>query len=162
MNIVTLGGDILRQKAVPVTDIDKEIAHFSHEMLVAMHRNKGIGLAGPQVGALQRIFVVHIEGDIPRVFINPSIIKTSHELITLEEGCLSIPGIYADVRRPEYITIQAWNEKGHPITLDADGLLARVIQHEYDHLEGILFIDRLSEVKKKRIITQFEKNNRVK
>ncbi|MFQ3547068.1 MAG: peptide deformylase, partial [Termitinemataceae bacterium] len=120
----------------------------------------GIGLAGPQVGLLQRIFIVHIEGETPRVFINPTIIGTSPEQSQYEEGCLSIPGMYADVNRPEKITIQAWNERGRPFTLDAEGLLARVIQHEYDHLEGVLFIDRLSELKRKRLIALYEKKMR--
>jgi peptide deformylase len=98
-----------------------------------------------------------VEKDVPRVFINPSIIETSEELVKYEEGCLSIPGLYADVIRPKTVRIQAWNEKGRPFTLTADGILARVILHEYDHLEGTLFIDRISEVKRNRILAKLAK-----
>jgi len=155
-----LGHEVLRQKALPVQDINDEIAALVKEMRETMYAGRGIGLAGPQVGLLQRIFVVHIEGDIPRVFINPSIIQTSPELTEYEEGCLSIPGLYGEVKRPEAVRIQAWNERGRPFTLDAEGLLARVIQHEYDHLEGILFIDRLSEPKRKKLLALYDKKLR--
>jgi peptide deformylase len=129
-------------------------------MIETMHRGRGIGLAGPQVGLLQRIFVVQVDGESPRVFINPTIIGTSPEISQYEEGCLSIPGLYAELTRPEKVTVQAWNERGRPFTLDAEGLLARVIQHEYDHLEGVLFIDRLSEPKRKRLLTIYDKKMR--
>lgn len=160
MQIYTLGHEVLRQKALPVQDINDEIAALVKEMRETMYAGRGIGLAGPQVGLLQRIFVVHIEGDIPRVFINPSIIQTSPELTEYEEGCLSIPGLYGEVKRPEAVRIQAWNERGRPFTLDAEGLLARVIQHEYDHLEGVLFIDRLSEPKRKKLLALYDKKLR--
>lgn len=160
MEIITLGNDVLRQKALPIQDIDSQVKALAQQMIETMHQGRGIGLAGPQVGLLQRIFVVHIDGESPRVFINPTIIGTSPELSQYEEGCLSIPGLYADVTRPEKITVQAWNERGRPFTLDAEGLLARVIQHEYDHLEGVLFIDRLSEPKRNRLLTQYDKKMR--
>lgn len=160
MEIITLGNDVLRQKALPIQDIDSQVKVLAQQMIETMHQGRGIGLAGPQVGLLQRIFVVHIDGESPRVFINPTIIGTSPELSQYEEGCLSIPGLYADVTRPEKITVQAWNERGRPFTLDAEGLLARVIQHEYDHLEGVLFIDRLSEPKRNRLLTQYDKKMR--
>lgn len=160
MQIYTLGHEVLRQKALPVQDINDEIAAIVKEMRETMYAGRGIGLAGPQVGLLQRIFVVHIEGDIPRVFINPSIIQTSPELTEYEEGCLSIPGLYGEVKRPEAVRIQAWNERGRPFTIDAEGLLARVIQHEYDHLEGVLFIDRLSEPKRKKLLALYDKKLR--
>jgi peptide deformylase len=160
MEIITLGNDVLRQKALPIQDIDAQVKALAQEMIETMHRGRGIGLAGPQVGLLQRIFVVQIDGDSPRVFINPTIIGTSPEISQYEEGCLSIPGLYADVTRPEKVTVQAWNERGRPFTLDAEGLLARVIQHEYDHLEGVLFIDRLSEPKRNRLLTLYDKKMR--
>jgi peptide deformylase len=160
MEIITLGNEVLRQKALPIQDIDAQVKALAQEMIETMHRGRGIGLAGPQVGLLQRIFVVQIDGDSPRVFINPSIIGTSPEISQYEEGCLSIPGLYADVTRPEKVTVQAWNERGRPFTLDAEGLLARVIQHEYDHLEGVLFIDRLSEPKRNRLLTLYDKKMR--
>ena len=160
MEIITLGNDLLRQKAEPVKPIGEEYKKIAAEMIDALHEGKGVGLAGPQVGLMKRIFVVHVDRDIPRVFINPAIIMTSQEQIKYEEGCLSIPGIYADVIRPESIRVQAWNERGRPFTLDADGILARVILHEYDHLEGTLFIDRLSEPKRKKIVTKWEKRKK--
>lgn len=160
MEIITLGDEILRKKAVTVGDIDAALAALAKDMLEAMRVGRGVGLAGPQVGELKRIFVTQIEGDVPRVFINPSIIETSPELSEYEEGCLSIPGMYADVTRPAAVRVQAWNERGRPFTIDADGFLARVILHEYDHLEGTLFIDRLSEAKRNKLVTLYEKKKR--
>ncbi|MDR3167962.1 MAG: peptide deformylase [Treponema sp.] len=160
MEILFLGNELLHQKATPIRPIDREYQKIALEMIEAMHRGKGCGLAGPQVGRMERIFVVHIEGDEPRVFINPSIIETSHEQDSYEEGCLSIPGIWAEVIRPKTVRVQAWNERGRPFTLEADGLLARAIQHEYDHLEGILFIDRLSEPRRNKILVQWKKRQR--
>ncbi|MDR1399997.1 MAG: peptide deformylase [Treponema sp.] len=157
MEIIILGNELLRKKAERVIDIDKELTQVAMELIDALHKGKGVGLAGPQVGFMKRIFAVHVAKDVPRVFINPSLLETSSETAKYEEGCLSIPGMYADVVRPGAVRIQAWNENGRPFTLDAEGILARVILHEYDHLEGILFIDRLSELKRKRIITKFEK-----
>jgi peptide deformylase len=161
MKILTLGNELLRQKAKPITKINAEIAEIADALLDTLYCGKGVGLAGPQVGFMKRIFVVHIDKDIPRVFINPSVPETSEETVKYEEGCLSIPGVWVDVIRPKTLRIQAWNEKGKPFALDADGILARVILHEYDHLEGILFIDRLSEVKRSRILAKIEKWQRV-
>ncbi|MDR0402235.1 MAG: peptide deformylase [Treponema sp.] len=147
----------LRQKAGPVKNIDDELRKTAMEMIESMRRERGVGLAGPQIGLLKRIFVTHAEGDSERVFINPTIIWTSQEQVKYEEGCLSLPGIWADVIRPECVKIQAWNEKGRAFTIEASGVLARVIQHEYDHLEGILFIDRLPEAKKEKILAKLQK-----
>jgi peptide deformylase len=156
MNILTLGHEVLRQKAQEVARIDGQMVRLVQEMLETMRSGKGIGLAATQVGILQRVFVVQLAEDIPRVFINPVLKGVSPEVSLYEEGCLSIPGIYADVKRPEMISIDALDEKGKPFHLDADGLLARVIQHELDHLNGVLFIDHLSELKRKRIIRTWE------
>jgi peptide deformylase len=160
MEIVTLENEKLRQKSEPIKDIDNGIRKIAEEMIAALHDGKGVGLAGPQVGLLQRIFVVHIEGDVPRIFINPSIIGTSQETVKYEEGCLSIPGIWADVIRPKSVQVQAWNEKGRPFNMEADGILARVILHEYDHLEGVLFIDRLSVSRRNRVLAKIEKRQK--
>ena len=157
MQILILGNEILRQKAEPVKKIGPEYLKIAEELINMLHAGDGVGLAGPQVGLLQRIFAVHVEGDVPRVFINPSIIETSQETVKFEEGCLSIPGIYTNVIRPRTVKIQAWNEKGRPFTMEASGIMARVILHEYDHLEGILFIDRVPEQKRNRILAKIEK-----
>ncbi len=151
LKIVTLGDSRLLQRASVIADVDRLVYDLSQAMIETMREGNGIGLAGPQVGELRRIFVCHVSGDIPRVFINPEIIQTSQDLATMEEGCLSIPGIYADVVRPAAVTVQAWNEKGRPFRIDAEGSLARVIQHEMDHLNGVLFLDHLSERKRDRL-----------
>jgi len=160
MEIITFGSEALRQKAQKIDIISEEISGFSKQMFEVLKKNKGIGLAGPQVGFNKRIFVTHIEGDEERVFINPSILETSHITAKYEEGCLSVPGIYAYVIRSETIKIQAWNEKGRPFNLEANGLLARVIQHEYDHLEGVVFLDRVPEKKRERLILKYDKNSK--
>ncbi|MDR1466433.1 MAG: peptide deformylase [Treponema sp.] len=157
MEILLLGNETLKQKAAPIKNITAETAKIAGNLIDIMHKGKGIGLAGPQVGIMEKIFVIHVNGDEPRVFINPSILETSEETSKYEEGCLSIPGVWADVIRPENIKLQAWNEKGRPFTLEASGILARAILHEYDHLEGVLFIDRLSEPKRNRVIAKYEK-----
>ncbi|MDR1177438.1 MAG: peptide deformylase [Spirochaetaceae bacterium] len=160
MDILLLGSEVLRQKAEPIEEINEDIVTLASGMMEAMHEGKGIGLAGPQVGVMKRIFVIHVEGDVPRVFINPSIVGTSEEQVKYEEGCLSIPGVYTDVIRPGEVKVQAWNEKGKRFILETGGILARVILHEYDHLEGVLFIDRISEVKRNRISAKFAKSRK--
>ena len=160
MEIVTYGNEALSSEAQPVRVIDAKAAKLALDMLETMRAGKGIGLAAPQVGILKRLFVVQITDDIPRVFFNARIVEQSEETAKYEEGCLSLPGIYADVVRPVSIRVHAWNEKGKPFTLDAEGLLARVIQHELDHLRGVMFIDHLSELKRKRILKAWEEKFR--
>jgi len=157
LDIVTYGDDVLIKKAEAVRDFGPEIEELAASMLDAMHRGKGIGLAGPQVGRSLRIFVTHVEGDKPRAFINPEIVLTSQDEVEYEEGCLSLPGLYLNLVRPESVRIQAWNEKGRPFTTEAGGLLARVLLHEYDHLDGVLFIDRLSPAKRDRALVQYQR-----
>ena len=156
MEIVKYGNEILQGKAEPVRSIDKAAAKLAADMIDIMIEGKGIGLAAPQIGILKRLFVVKLDDDIARVFFNPKIVAVSEETCKFEEGCMSLPGIYAEVTRPEAIRIHAWNEKGKAFTLDADGLLARVIQHELDHLFGVMFIDHLTELKRKRILRTWE------
>ena len=160
MDIYTIGFEeqlrVLRRVAAPVKDIDASVAQLADDMIKAMILGNGIGLAGPQVGRLERIFTVKVGDDDPVVFINPEITATSPELSSYEEGCLSIPGQYSDVERPARIQIQAWNVKGRPFTMEASGIWATVIQHEYDHLNGVLFLDHLSERKRKKILGKFD------
>ena len=169
MDVLTLENKVdsekdrcLRQKAAPIKTINDEVREISKKMIDAMYKGKGVGLAGPQVGFLKRIFVTHTEGDEQRVFINPSIIWTSQEQANMEEGCLSLPGFYSAVKRPAKIKVQAWNEKGRAFTLEVSGMLARVIQHEYDHLEGVLFIDRINEAKRDKYLTKLTKAEKQK
>ena len=155
LEILTLGHETLRKRCTLVSDFDKCIEDFTTLMIESMLQAQGIGLAAPQVGDLKKIFVANAPGDKIRVFINPEIIMTSESLGSREEGCLSIPGFYADIIRPISIKVQAWNEIGRLFTLDADGILARVILHEMDHLKGVLFIDHLNEKKRSRIEKMF-------
>lgn len=160
LDIVTLGDDVLREQVDEIKDVNGEIADLAQNMIAAMYHGDGVGLAAPQVGLLKSMFVCHVNGDQPRVFINPQIIGTSQELLPYEEGCLSIPGMYGDVIRPSMVTIQAVNEQGKPFKLDAEGLLARVVQHELDHLKGVLFIDHLDENQRERLIKAYNKKMR--
>lgn len=144
MRICKLGESALRQKCdeVPREEIDESLKKFLDEMFDTMAGAGGVGLAAPQVGVSKRFFVVMADDDVRRVFINPQIIATSQEQSDYDEGCLSIPGVTETIRRSVRVTVQARDERGRPFTLEAGGLLARVIQHEYDHLDGILYIDR--------------------
>lgn len=157
LEITKLGEEILRQKAEPVAEVTDEIRKLADDMLETMIEANGVGLAGPQVGKNLRIFVAMADDDVKRVFINPQIIKASEEVEEYEEGCLSIPQVYESITRPSRVTVQALNEKGRPFTLDADGLLARIIQHEYDHLDGILYIDRGDKDFAEKTEAQFKK-----
>ncbi len=147
----------MRTSAAPIEEIHEEIDSLARDMLETMYRGDGIGLAGPQVGVEKQIFVCHAQGDEARVFINPQIIATSQQQVPYEEGCLSIPGVYADVVRSASITVQALNEKGKPFRLDADGVLARVIQHEMDHLRGVLFIDHVDEKSRQKLLKVYSR-----
>jgi len=159
MEIYTIGFEnqlkILRQKALPIENINDRTIKLAEDMIATMIEAKGIGLAAPQVGIGERIFTVKIGEDAPLIFINPEITFTSAKLSTYEEGCLSIPEQYAELERPQAIQIQAWNNRGRAFNLEATGLLARVIQHELDHLDGILFIDHISKQKRNRILGKF-------
>jgi peptide deformylase len=157
MEIVRLGNDVLRQKAQPVGVIDDSIRALIDEMFVAMDAERGVGLAAPQVGKLIRLFVITAEDGVRRVFINPHIIASSDELVSREEGCLSLPGIYGNIVRPKKVTVHALNEQGKKFIIEADGVLSRAIQHENDHLDGVLFIDRADEAFRTEAIELFNK-----
>ena len=157
--ITMIGDNILRKKINKIKAIDNEIKDFIDNMFETMSNAGGIGLAASQVGADRSIFIVDIskleeeeekEFD-PLVFINPKIVKYSEEQVVFEEGCLSIPDIRAEVERPESITIEYLDAEFKKQTMDADNLLARVIQHEYDHLFGVLFTDLVDDEMKKRL-----------
>ena len=157
LEVTKLGEDVLRKKAEPVTEINDEIRALVEDMFETMIEKDGVGLAAPQIGKSLRLFVVIADDNVRRVFINPQIIKTSTEVGEYDEGCLSIPQVYETIVRPLEVTVQAYNEKGRPFTLEADGLLARIIQHEYDHLDGILYIDRGDKNFAEKTENQFKK-----
>ncbi|MDH7484371.1 MAG: peptide deformylase [Spirochaetales bacterium] len=156
-DIVTYGEPVLTQKAEDVTSFGSELEQIVADMHAAMRLDHGIGLAAPQVGISKRIFIVGLEDEPLRVFINPVITGMSKETSEYEEGCLSFPGLYFNVVRPAAVEIEAYDIKGKKFQIKADGLLARVIQHEYDHLEGILFIDRISPVKRARALAHYHR-----
>lgn len=147
--------DRLRTVAEPVESITPEIRTLAEQMIHTMRGAQGIGLAGPQVGRNLRLFVVGIGEAQPIAFINPRIVAVSPDEGPYEEGCLSIPGVYADVNRPLAVSVEAFAPDGAPFRLDAEGVLARVIQHEYDHLEGVLFIDYLTRRRRERILKSY-------
>jgi len=150
LQIHNLGDRVLRQPAKRVSRVDNEIRQLAKEMLQTMYSADGIGLAAPQVGVLKQLLVVDCKPDEadnqPVILLNPSIKKFSRELCLFQEGCLSIPGVFLDVKRPEAIEVAYKDVNGCPQTLTTTGLLARVIQHELDHLNGIMFVDRVENV----------------
>jgi len=145
--IVIYGDPVLREKAAPVENIDRETKILVSEMIAALKKANGLGLAAPQVGVSKCIFIVDLSPidltESVKVFINPEIVETSGEVV-LEEGCLSFPGIYQKISRPEKVKVKATDVEGRNFEMEASGMLARAILHEYDHLEGKLFIDYFS------------------
>jgi peptide deformylase len=158
LDLRKFGDPVLRRRAEPVQDITDEIRAIIRDMIDTMYAEVGIGLAAPQVGISLRVIVVDEEkGRGPRALVNPEVTNQGGRVVA-EEGCLSIPGIFAPVERAEWLHVKAHDEKGDPVSLDARGLLARVIQHEIDHLDGLLFIDRLEPVLRDRIKRRIKKD----
>lgn len=147
LSIHYLGDRVLRQPAKRVAKVDNSLRDLARKMLQTMYSEDGIGLAAPQVGVNKQLLVVDADPENetaqPLVLINPKIRSYSDELATGQEGCLSIPGVYLDVVRPAAIEVSYKDESGRPQKLKADDLLARVIQHEMDHLNGVMFVDRV-------------------
>ncbi len=145
--ISRLGDRVLRQPAKRVSKIDNELRELVREMLQTMYSEDGIGLAAPQVAVNKQLLVVDADPENaaapPLVLVNPKILRYSQELAKGQEGCLSIPGVYLDVVRPAAIEVSFKDESGKPRTLKVDDLVARVIQHEMDHLNGVMFVDRV-------------------
>ena len=148
LEIFKLGSKTLRTEAKRISKVDNQIRHLAKDMLQSMYSAKGIGLAGPQVGISKELLVIDINFEDsaaePLILINPEITAFGSTLTTYEEGCLSIPGIYLNVVRPSTIKLKFRDEMGRPRKMNADGLLARCIQHEVDHLKGVLFVDRVT------------------
>ena len=149
LEIYKLGDDQLRQPARRIGKVNEQVRELARDMLRSMYTAKGIGLAAPQVGVHQQLLVIDLDlenaATPPLVLINPEISSASAGLDTYEEGCLSIPGVYLNVVRPTEIELSYRDEMGRPRKMKADGLMARCIQHEMDHLNGVLFVDRVTD-----------------
>lgn len=152
----------LRTRAEPVETVDDEIRRLAEDLLETMYEAPGIGLAATQVDVHKRVLVVDVSEDRsqPKVFINPEILAMDGQE-TMQEGCLSVPGIYEEVQRANHIRLRALDLDGEPYEMEAEGLLAVCIQHEIDHLDGKLFVDYLSELKRGRIRKKLEKQRRL-
>jgi peptide deformylase len=159
--ILVLPDARLRAIAEPIAKVDAEIRKLAKDMLDTMYDAPGIGLAGPQIGEMKRIVVMDLAKDgekpDPIVMINPEILKYSEETVTTEEGCLSIPEIYYDVERPAEVTVKYTDLDGNEVEREAKERLAVCIQHELDHLDGVLYIDYLSRLKRDRVVKKFQK-----
>ncbi len=158
LTILEFPDERLRKKAADVKTVDGNVKQLVGDMLETMYDAKGIGLAATQVNVQQRIVVIDVseEKDTPLCLINPEIIEKSG-IEESEEGCLSVPGFFEKVKRAEHITVKALDREGKPFQLEADDLLAVCIQHELDHLEGKLFVDYISSLKRQRIKKKLEK-----
>jgi peptide deformylase len=156
--IHVLGSDVLREQAAPVTVFDDALREFVASMYETMDTALGVGLAANQVGLARRIAVIDAEGQ-RFTMINPVIVERSGAKEAAEEGCLSIPDAYAEVTRPEAVTLEAVDEQGAPFRLELTGLPARAVQHEIDHLDGILFIDYLSPLKRQFMVRKWKREH---
>ncbi len=149
LDIRRLGSRDLRQEARRISKVDDSVRDLARDMLRSMYAARGIGLAAPQVGVHRQLLVIDLDleeaATPPLVLINPEISAAGASLNTYEEGCLSIPGVYLNVVRPSVVEVSYRDDMGRPRRLKADGLLARCIQHELDHLNGVLFVDRVSD-----------------
>ncbi|WP_375450116.1 peptide deformylase [uncultured Devosia sp.] len=159
--ILVLPDARLRAVADPIDAVDDDIRALAKDMLDTMYDAPGIGLAAPQIGVMKRVVVMDLakedEKPAPMVLINPEILKFSDETTITEEGCLSIPELYYDVERPSEITVRYTDLDGQTIELEAKDRLAVCVQHELDHLDGVLYIDYLSRLKRDRVVKKFDK-----
>ena len=159
--ILILPDNRLRQVSKPVERIDSSIRKLVEEMFESMYDAPGIGLAAIQIGTPQRVITMDLakkeDPRNPQVFINPEVLWASEEMATYEEGCLSIPEFYGDVERPTQVKVRYLDLEGQQQLIEANGLFATCLQHEIDHLNGILFIDHLSRLKRERVIKKFTK-----
>ena len=163
LTVLRFPDERLRTKAKPVAEVTPEIQRIVDDMFETMYDENGVGLAATQVDIHQRIVVIDVSEnkENPLVLINPEIINKSEQTFINEEGCLSVPGCYAKVNRHEKVTVKALDRNGEEFTLEGSELLSICLQHELDHLAGILFVDYLSPLKRKRIQTKLEKEARL-
>lgn len=154
-----MGDPVLRERASEVSSVDAEIRRLAQDMFDTMYEADGVGLAAPQVGIGQRLIVVDPrEQDVtPMALVNPRLVEVGEETERAEEGCLSIPGLREVVERASSVVIEALDLDGGTVRIEADGLHARVLQHEIDHLNGVLFLDRVTPLKRKMLLKKWEK-----
>jgi peptide deformylase len=159
LNIETLGAEVLRIPAVEVAEVDDDLRRLIDDMFETMYKAEGVGLAAPQVGVSRRVIVVdvHDEGLEPFALVNPRLVEASKETEKGEEGCLSIPGLTAAVERAAHVAVEGLDRDGNPLRVEGGGLLARCLQHEIDHLDGVLFLDRVSPLKRKMLLQKWKK-----
>ncbi len=161
MPLVLLPDPVLREVSKHIEQVDDAVREFADNMLETMYDAPGVGLAAIQVGEPVRMLVIDTAKDDqpknPRIFINPEIVEVGDDISTYEEGCLSIPDYYADVERPSTVTVCSLDRDGKKQKTEADGLLATVLQHEIDHLNGVLFIDHISKLKRDMVVKKFRK-----
>ncbi len=159
LDIRYMGDPVLREAAEEVEEVDEEMRGLARDMFDTMYGADGVGLAAPQVGILRRLIVVdpREEGVTPRALVNPRVVETGDATDKAEEGCLSIPEIREVVERKSSVVVEALDLDGEPIRLEADGLHARVLLHEIDHLNGVLFLDRLTPLKRKMALKKWQK-----
>lgn len=159
LEIRLLGDPVLREEAVPVDAVDEELRALARDMFDTMYDAEGVGLAANQVGIRKRLIVVdpHEEGVQPRALVNPRVVAEGAETERAEEGCLSIPGLREVVERTAEVTVEALDLDGEPVRIEASGLHARVLLHEIDHLDGVLFLDRVSPLKRKMLLKKWQK-----
>jgi len=160
LKIIKYPDPFLKQKCLPVTSFDKELKILTDNMLKTMYESEGIGLSAIQIGVLKRIIVIDITEELkkPLILINPVITPSNSKFLEFKEGCLSFPGIYESVKRNEEIAVDYNSIEGKKLSMKATGLLSICIQHEVDHLEGVVFLDRLSGLKRNRAEKKFLKD----
>jgi len=164
--LIILPDPILRQTSAKLEHVSAEVKSLASDMLDTMYDAPGIGLAAIQIGVAKRVVVIDVakegEDKAPQIFINPEIVALSDAVSTYEEGCLSIPDYYAEVERPSSITVRYVDISGKQQEIEASGLLATCLQHEIDHLNGVLFIDYISRLKREMVIKKFTKAAKLK
>jgi len=157
LDIRKFGDPVLKTRAEPVHSFDESLLRLTKDMLATMRDNEGVGLAATQVGRLKRVFVAAIEDD-EYIVVNPVLTDISETTETATEGCLSIPGIQVDVERPTAVTISGQDVSGKPLQIEASDLLARVLQHEVDHLDGVLILDRTDRESRKAAMREWREH----
>lgn len=162
LGIVYLGEDLLRRRTEEIGLVDDEVRALVENMFITMYASNGQGLAAPQVGISKRLAVVDVPpgGDATYTLVNPRLVEVGKEVAREAEGCLSIPGVWGVVERPLQVVVEALDGDGNPFRLEAEGELARCLQHEIDHLDGRLYIDRMASLSRKMLLKRYRKLHR--